>query len=108
VDLENDPNWTALDVAFVSIAFDPADVQETARATFGIGDTPMLVDADGAVSTDYGVLEWAVATGEPGHTFVLVDPDGEGAWIRDYGVLESSMYVPTAELVQQVSEALAG
>jgi hypothetical protein len=108
VDLENDPNWIALDVAFVSIAFDSADVQKAARASFGIGDTPLLVDADGAVSADYDVLQWAVATGEPGHTFVLVDADGEVAWIRDYGVLESSMYVPTADLVQQVSEALAG
>lgn len=107
MDLENDPNWIALDVGFVSIAFDAADVQEAARAEYGIGDTPMLVDADGAVSTDYDVLQWAVATGEPGHTFVLVDADGEVAWIRDYGVLESSMYVPTTELVQQVSEALA-
>jgi alkyl hydroperoxide reductase subunit AhpC len=108
VDLENDPEWIALDVAFVSIAFDPADVQEAARTEFGIGDTPMLVDADGAVSADYDVLQWAVATGEPGHTFVLVDADGEVAWIRDYGVLESSMYVPTTELVEQVSEALSG
>jgi hypothetical protein len=28
----------------------------------------MLIDAGGSVSRAYGVLEWAVASDEPGHT----------------------------------------
>ena len=65
---------------------------------------PMATDADGSVSDQYGVLRWAVATGELGHTFVLVDRAGEVAWIRDYGAPENGgvMYVPPSDLVAQI------
>jgi hypothetical protein len=54
------------------------------------------------------VLKWAVASGEPGHTFVLVDIDGTITWIRDYGAPENGgvMYVPVDELTQQVKNQL--
>ena len=107
VDLENDRIYADLGVPILSIAFDPADVQAAAGAEFGVGPTPLLVDADAAVSEAYDVLQWAVGTGEPGHTFILVD-EGEIAWIRDYGAPENggSMYVPPAEIAAQVAEAL--
>jgi subtilase family serine protease len=64
----------------------------------------MLSDGAGTVSQAYGVLEWAVASGEPGHTFVLVDKDGEVAWVQDYGSPENRgvMYVPVDEIVAEV------
>lgn len=107
VDLENDSEYTALDVPLVSIAFDPPDVLAAAAAAVGVGDTPMLSDTDHSVSEAYDVLQWAVASGEPGHTFVLVQ-DGEIVWLRDYGAAENggSMYVPPTEIAQQVAEAL--
>jgi len=68
----------------------------------------MLVDAEHSISETYGVLQWAVGTGEPGHTFILVDADGKIAWIRDYGAPESGgvMYVPVEELTSQISQSL--
>ncbi len=54
------------------------------------------------------MLRWAVGTGEPGHTFVLVDEEGEVDWIRDYGAPENGgvMYVPVAELVEKIQSHL--
>ena len=54
------------------------------------------------------MLQWAVRTGEPGHTFVLVDGEGKIAWIRDYGAPENggTMYVPPGDLTWQIAAAL--
>ena len=109
MDLHNDPAWQALNVALVSIAFDSAEEQSTAIDEYGITGVPMLIDADGAVSQAYDVLKWAVRTGEPGHTFILVNGAGEIAWVRDYGsptLPNPVMYVPAADLVSQVAEHL--
>lgn len=110
VDLEADPEFQALGVELVSVAFDDAATQKSAAEAVGVVDTPMLVDADRSVSEEYGVLQWAVGTGEPGHTFVLVDGEGQIAWERDYGAPENGglMYVPSQELVDQIDEALNG
>ena len=110
VDLEDNAAFNDLGVELVSIAFDDAATQKAAAAEFGVRSTPMLVDADRSVSEAYDVLQWAVATGEPGHTFVLVDADGEIAWLRDYGAPENGglMYVESQELVDQIADALNG
>jgi peroxiredoxin len=108
VDLQNSPEFQALDTALLSVAFDPAEQQAPAAAELGL-TTPMLVDADQQISESYAVLQWAVGTGEPGHTFVLVDESGNIAWIRDYGAPENGgvMYVPVDELVQQIETNLS-
>jgi hypothetical protein len=51
-------------------------------------------------------MKWAAATGEPGHTFILVDASGEVSWIRDYGALENGgvMYVAPEELIRELRE----
>ena len=94
-------------MAILSIAFDSAEQQAAVKQEYGIA-APMLVDADKQVSTRYDVLQWAVATGEPGHTFVLVDGEGRIAWMRDYGAPENggTMYVPVNDLTQQIAAAL--
>jgi peroxiredoxin len=109
VDLETDSEYAALNVPLVSIAFDSPQVLAAAAEAVGVTVTPMLSDSDHSVSGSYDVLQWAVATGEPGHTFVLVD-GGKIAWVRDYGAAENggSMYVPPVEIAQQVAEALGG
>lgn len=68
----------------------------------------MLSDTEHQVSQDYGVLQWAVASGEPGHTFILVDDQGIITWIRDYGAPENGgvMYVPPEEIASQVESNL--
>lgn len=109
MDLQTDPEFQELDVAFVSIAFDDAAQQSAAIAEYGISGVPMLIDADQRVSELYDVLKWAVGTGEPGHTFILVDANGEIAWIRDYGspnLPNPVMYVPPNDLVEQIRDSL--
>ena len=106
VDLEANPEYQTLNVPLVSIAFDTPEVLATAGAQAGVGTTPLLTDTEHSVSEQYDVLQWAVATGEPGHTFILVDERGKIAWIRDYGVVESSMYVDPLAIATQVEEAL--
>lgn len=108
VDLENNPEYQALNVPLISIAFDDPEILAAAGSEYGIGATPLLSDTDESVSAAYDVLQWAVATGEPGHTFILVDEQGEIAWIRDYGVVESSMYVEPTEIAEQVRDSLVG
>lgn len=78
-----------------------------AAEDYGI-QIPLLTDTDQAVSEAYGVLQWAVGSGEPGHTFVLVDENGDIAWIKDYGAPENGgvMYVAPEELVQHMTERL--
>lgn len=107
VDLQNDAAFQALDVALLSIALDtPAELAAGAQE-YGI-TVPMLTDADKKVSEAYDVLQWAVATGEPGHTFILVNQDGKVAWLRDYGAPQNDgvMYVPVDELTQQIQANL--
>ncbi|MBN1965657.1 MAG: redoxin domain-containing protein [Anaerolineae bacterium] len=108
VDLQNDAGFQALGVPLVSIAFDSLDQLAGGAAEYGITAVPLLSDGDHAVSEAYGVLQWAVASGEPGHTFVLVDGDGQIAWLQDYGAPENRgvMYVEVDELTQEVGGAL--
>ena len=108
VDLHSDPDFQAQGVQIVSIAFDPPEDQAAGVIEYGITGVPMLTDADGEVSETYDVMQWAVGTGEPGHTFILVDKDGKIAWIRDYGAPENGglMYVPSDELTAHIEENL--
>ena len=110
VDLEADQEFDALGVDLVSIAFDSPEVLAAAGADVGVGTTPLLTDADGAVSEAYDVLQWAVATGEPGHTFILVGADGNISWVQDYGAEENRgvMYVEPLEIASEVARALGG
>jgi len=111
VDLQNDPQFQALGVPVLSIAFDSPEEQSPEAQELGITSVPMLSDTDHAVSHAYGVLQWAVGSGEPGHTFVLVDAEGMIAWIEDYGSPNSpkqTMYVPIDELTRKVATAIEG
>ena len=96
-----------MDVEILSIAFDPQNEQAASKLEFGI-DVPMLVDLDHSVSETYDVLQWAVGTGEPGHTFILVDGSGKIAWIKDYGAPENGglMYVPVDEMNSNIIKNL--
>ena len=109
VDLENDRGFQALNVALLSIAFDPPQQLAQGAFDYGVRSVPLLTDRGLEVSESYDVLKWAVASGEPGHTFILVDTDGTVAWIRDYGAPENGgvMYVPVDEITNQVRAGLS-
>jgi len=95
-------------VEIVSIARDPAQEQLPAAQELGI-TVPMLVDANGDVTKAYDVMKYALANGEPSHTFVLVDTKGDIVWLKDYGAPDNpnrTMYVEINELYREVKNAL--
>ena len=108
VDLQKDPAFQATGVQIISIAFDSPEQLAGQAAEYGIKNVPLLTDTDHEVSEAYNVMQWAVATGEPGHTFILVDKDGQIVWIRDYGAPENGglMYVSADELTEQIKTNL--
>jgi alkyl hydroperoxide reductase subunit AhpC len=108
VNLPGSPDFQSLNVALVSIAVDPVADLSLAVSQYGIS-TPLLADEGRKVSQDYGVLRWAMPSGEPGHTFVLVGKNGKVTWIRDYGTPENGglMYVSVDELYREVAAKLS-
>lgn len=96
-----------MNIGLVSITVDPIQQLQGGVVEYGI-TTPLLSDLDKSVSTAYDVMKWATPGGEPGHTFILVDGNGDIAWIRDYGHPSNggSMYVPVDELNSQMADAL--
>ena len=107
VDLQNSAEYQSLDVPVLSIAFDSLEEQAPEGTGYGI-TYPLLSDGDHSVSEAYNVLQWAAGTGEPSHTFVLVNENGEIAWIQDYGHSSNRgvMWVDPLEIAAEVSAAL--
>ena len=107
MDLQEDAKFQELGVTLLSISPDSTSDWSEQAKELGI-TTPTLSDADNRVAASYDVLQWAAATGEPGHTFVLVDEDGTVRWIRDYGAPQNGglMYVPPEQLVPEIADRL--
>lgn len=89
------------DVTVLPIVMNPADQVRQEMARYGLR-TPYLIDADGSVSRAYGTLGKGMHGGLPGHSFVLIDKHGVKRWNGEY----PSMYLPTAELLKEVSSHL--
>ena len=108
VDLEGSPEFQALGLQLLSIATDAPSQLAAAVQDFGVA-SPHLSDEGGKVTEAYGASQWAMPSGEPGHTFVLVGTDGTVKWIRDYGAPQNGglMYVPVDELLQELEPLLA-
>ena len=109
MDLQNSPEFQASNVQVISIARDSVEEMALEAKALGITSVPVLSDPDLKVSEEYDVLQWAIANGEPSHTFVLVDGSGKITWIKDYGAPDNpdrTMYVEIDELIYFVSENL--
>jgi peroxiredoxin len=109
VDLENDRDFHSLNVGLVSIARDPIAELAAAGQEAGVTNTPLLSDPNNTAAKSYDVLQYAVKSGEPSHTFVLVGQDGKIIWTKDYGSPDNpnqTMYVPVAELVAAIRQGL--
>ena len=63
--------------------------------------TPFLLD-DGAVSDAYGTLGNGMRAGLPGHSFVLIDTEGQQRWYGEY----PSMWLDPAELMNEIRDHL--
>lgn len=103
VDLQKSERFQALGIELISISPDSLEDWRTQSEEFGI-NSPVLSDAQNGVATRYGVMRWAMPTGEPGHTFVLVDEAGTVRWVRDYGAPEHGgvMYVDPNALTRDL------
>ncbi|MBT3713318.1 MAG: redoxin domain-containing protein [Anaerolineae bacterium] len=109
VDLQNSSEFQALNVQVISIARDTVEEMALEAQDLGITSVPVLSDPELKASAEYDVLQWAIDNGEPSHTFVLVDRDGQITWIKDYGAPdnpERTMYVEVDELIDFVSDNL--
>lgn len=107
VDLQNNRGFRSTGVELLSISPDPVSAWQDDGGQYGIR-LPTLSDEGNRVANDYGVMQWGLPSGEPGHTFVLVDAEGTVAWIRDYGAPEhgGAMYVPPDQLTPLIEEHL--
>jgi len=102
VELEkNADRLEAEGIELLPIVVNPADQVRNELMRFGI-TTPYLIDADGRVSKDYGVMGKGMHANLPGHGFVLIDGEGEIRWQKEY----SSMYASTSELLAAVGPYL--
>ena len=107
VDLQNSPDFQATSAQLISISTDPASQQAPEAQALGI-TVPMLVD-NGVVTKLFGADEYALANGEPSHTFALVDANGNIVWFKDYGAPDNpnrTMYVEVNELVDFINQSL--
>jgi peroxiredoxin len=109
VDLQKSEEFKALGVELLSIAPDSIEAWRDDGEQYGIQDyRTVLSDAENEVANRYDVMRWQAATGEPGHTFVLIDEVGKVIWLRDYGALKNGgiMYVAPDDLVQELQKHL--
>ena len=60
VDLQNSPDFQALNVQVVSIARDSISEMAPEAQTLGITEIPVLSDPDLVVSAEYDVLQWVI------------------------------------------------
>ena len=63
--------------------------------------TPFLLD-DGTVSEVYGTIGNGMHAGLPGHSFVLIDTEGQQRWYGEY----PSMWLTPQELLSEVTKRL--
>lgn len=109
VDLQESEDFQALGIELVSIAPDTLEAWRDDGEQYGIQDySTVLSDVEQDVAESYDVLRWAAGTGEPGHTFILIDESGTVTWVKDYGALEHGgiMYVVPDELVRELKAQL--
>lgn len=93
----------ALNVQLVTITVDPIDVLKQTTAREQVSDMVVLTDTNLAVSKTYQMLYTGMMGGTtPGHSFVLIDPQGKILWRRDF----KEMYVSDATILDPVAKAL--
>lgn len=111
VDVQADlAEFTALGIdEVVAISIDPLASQAQHAEQVGVR-LPALADEDKTVSQRYNALSYGMMQGTmPGHTFVLVGPDGAIRWRADYGgAPDYTMYVPNPTLLAELRSVLEG
>lgn len=97
VKIEADGGLAKAGVPLVPVVMNPVGPVQTELRRFGL-QTPYLVDPGGSISRTYKTLGTGHHADLPGHTFILVGPDGDIRWRGDY----PGMWVEPAELTKNV------
>lgn len=92
--------FAALDVTVLPIVMNSRDQITRDMAASGV-TTPFLLD-DGTVSKAYDTLGKGMHEGLPGHSFVLIDANGQQRWYGEY----PSMWLAPKDLLAEVSSRL--
>ena len=93
--------FEGLDITFLPIVMNTREQITTDMQLNGVR-TPFLLD-DGRVSQAYGTLGKGMHAGLPGHSFVLIDREGQRRWYGEY----PSMWLPPADLLAQLQKSLS-
>ncbi len=107
MDLEADwGRFQALDLELVSIMIDP--LSQLAAEARRLGITSIVAsDEDKSVSNAYDAMQASMHPGvKPGHTFVLVNKEGQIIWRSDWIGHGKPMYVEVDDLYRDVAEWL--
>lgn len=101
-EIEKDPAFAEAGITVLPIVMNTAEQITADMKTYGV-TTPFLLD-DGTVSKEYDTLGTGMHQGLPGHSFVLVDADGERVWSGNY----PSMWLAPEALLKEVQDRLPG
>jgi peroxiredoxin len=94
-------DFEAAGITVLPIVMNTRDQITNDMRTYGT-KTPFLLD-DGTVSRAYGTLGNGMHAGLPGHSFVLVDGDGEQRWKGEF----PSMWLAPDQLLEHVEQHLS-
>ena len=89
------------DVTVLPIVMNTAEQISADMASNGV-TTPFLLD-DGTVSKAYGTLGKGMHAGLPGHSFVLIDKQGQQRWYGEY----PSMWLAPQQLLREIDARLS-
>ncbi|WP_238154468.1 peroxiredoxin family protein [Ornithinimicrobium sufpigmenti] len=92
--------FEGLDITFLPVVMNTRE-QITHDMQLNGVRTPFLLD-DGTVSQAYGTLGNGMHAGLPGHSFVLIDREGQRRWYGEY----PSMWLSPEDLLAQVEKYL--
>ena len=101
-----------MNVEVLYVTFDPVDQSKEAKNRFGI-KKPILSYNLAKTEVDYDLTNYSMDMGRrAGHTFVLVDTNGQIIWRKDYWpglghmVTGGTMFVKSNEIVEEVKKYL--
>jgi len=89
------------DVTVLPIVMNTREQITADMASNGV-TTPFLLD-DGTVSKAYGTLGKGMHAGLPGHSFVLIDKQGQQRWYGEY----PSMWLAPQQLLREIDARLS-
>src|SRR5699024_5073087 len=92
--------FEGLDITFLPVVTNTREQITHDMQHNGLGG-PILLD-DGTVSQAYGTLGNGMHAGLPGHSFVLIDREGQRRWYGEY----PSMWLSPEDLLAQVEKYL--